>query len=277
MKQKFKIILALLFFSLNFLTVQKTFAAEKCYGTKNDICLTVTSTPAGTIPEKTNVALNFSVAKKDKTDLCESGRSIHNLLVHYEGGIQNQGKFIKQGTGSSFSYTFNSGAKDQPNKYMGIFACLTSPADISNLSELQRTNKAWTIDFSQNTGQQVVTTPPTDPGKPLDNSKPSTGNVKEVDCENDPDGQNCIYNPLPTSDLASTFMLIVKGFLVMTGAWSTLFIIVGGFRMVVSAGDEEAYTKGKQTITWAVLGLVAAMLSFSIVAVVQNLLHVGIK
>ena len=46
--------------------------------------------------------------------------------------------------------------------------------------------------------------------------------------------------------------------------------------MVISSGDEEAYTKAKKTITWAVLGLAVALLSFSIVAIVEDLLQVNI-
>lgn len=85
-----------------------------------------------------------------------------------------------------------------------------------------------------------------------------------------------LYNPLPENDLTHVFLLITKSFLDIMGIFAVIFIIVGGFQMVISSGDEEAYTKAKKTITWAVLGLAVALLSFSIVAIVEDLLQVNI-
>jgi len=82
-----------------------------------------------------------------------------------------------------------------------------------------------------------------------------------------------LFNPLPLDNITGTFIVIVKGFLMILGIWAVIFIIVGGFRLVISAGNEEAVTAAKKTITWAILGLVIAALSFSIVAIVQNLLR----
>lgn len=86
-----------------------------------------------------------------------------------------------------------------------------------------------------------------------------------------------LFNPLPEDDLGHTFLLILQGLLGMLGVLATVFIVVGGVQMVVSAGSEEAITKAKKTITWAVLGLLAALLSFSIVAIVQDLLQASLK
>lgn len=101
--------------------------------------------------------------------------------------------------------------------------------------------------------------------------------TKQVDCDKNPNEQDCLYNPLPADALTDVFLLIVKGFLGIVAVWGVIFIIVGGFRMVMAAGNEEAYTQAKKTIVWAVLGVVAALLSFSIMQIVQNLLHVSIK
>ncbi len=91
------------------------------------------------------------------------------------------------------------------------------------------------------------------------------------------DPAKCLYNPLPQEDLTSVFLSLVKGFLAITGIWAVMFIIVGGFQMVMAAGNEEMYLKAKKTIIWAILGLVIAMLAFSIVAIVQSLLNATIK
>lgn len=86
-----------------------------------------------------------------------------------------------------------------------------------------------------------------------------------------------LYNPLPENDLTHVFLLITKSFLGIIGIWAVMFIIFGGFQMVTASGNEEAYEKAKKTITWAVLGLAVALLSFSIIAIVEDLLQANIS
>ena len=83
-----------------------------------------------------------------------------------------------------------------------------------------------------------------------------------------------LINPLPVDNLTAMFLFIVKGFLAIVGVWGVLFVIVGGFRMVMAAGNEEQYLAAKKTITWAILGVVVAVMSFSVMAIVQNLIGV---
>ncbi len=83
-----------------------------------------------------------------------------------------------------------------------------------------------------------------------------------------------LMNPIPTEGLLDTFLGITKGFLAGLAIWAVIAIIFAGFRMVISAGNEEAITQAKKAITWAILGLVIALLSFSMVAIVQNILNV---
>ncbi|HYV34046.1 MAG TPA: hypothetical protein VE973_04335 [Candidatus Limnocylindria bacterium] len=90
-----------------------------------------------------------------------------------------------------------------------------------------------------------------------------------------------LYNPLPSGelfcptvacDLTQLFLLLIRDILQLVPIVSVLFIIIGGFQMVSSAGNEERLVKAKKTILWAVMGLVFALLSFSIIAIVKNLL-----
>lgn len=78
--------------------------------------------------------------------------------------------------------------------------------------------------------------------------------------------------PISTEGLLDTFLGITKGFLAGLAIWAVIAIIFAGFRMVIAAGNEEAITQAKKAITWAILGLVVALLSFSIVAIVQNII-----
>ncbi len=86
-----------------------------------------------------------------------------------------------------------------------------------------------------------------------------------------------LVNPLPWDGLLETFLGITKGLLAGLAIWAVIAIIISGFRMVLAAGNEEAIATAKRSITWAILGLVVAILSFSIVAIVQNLLNVKIE
>jgi hypothetical protein len=100
-------------------------------------------------------------------------------------------------------------------------------------------------------------------------------NSSAIDCKKSPD--SCVYNPLATDELTTLFLWIAKGMLSIVAVWAVIFIIVGGFQMVMSQGNEEAYTTAKKTVIYAVLGVIVSILSFSIIAVVQNLLHADIR
>lgn len=52
------------------------------------------------------------------------------------------------------------------------------------------------------------------------------------------------------------------------GAISVLMIIIGGIRYVTSNGDQNQITSAKNTILYAVIGLVVSILAYAIVAFV---------
>src|SRR3989338_4768607 len=69
------------------------------------------------------------------------------------------------------------------------------------------------------------------------------------------------------------FMFVINSILLpLAGIIAMLFIIIGGYQYITSAGDEEAATKGKKTLSNAVIGLVVVILSSVIVTVVINAL-----
>jgi hypothetical protein len=107
---------------------------------------------------------------------------------------------------------------------------------------------------------------------------PTVAAAPPVDCSGpNPNPNFCFYNPLPVDSLTETLLLIMRGFLGVVGIWSVAFIIIGGFRYVGSQGNEEQVTAARKTITWAVIGFAIAMLAFSIMAIVQNILQTNIR
>lgn len=68
------------------------------------------------------------------------------------------------------------------------------------------------------------------------------------------------------------FTKIVKAVInvlsIIVGAVSVIMIIIGGFRYVVSAGDSNAISSAKNTILYAIVGLVIVLFAQIIVAFV---------
>ncbi|MCL5666357.1 MAG: pilin [Patescibacteria group bacterium] len=85
----------------------------------------------------------------------------------------------------------------------------------------------------------------------------------------------CLENPLPVDSLTDMILLIMRGFLAIVGIWAVVFIIIGGFKMVMAQGNEEAFTSAKKTVTWAIIGLGIALLAFSVIAIVQNFFNIS--
>ena len=66
-------------------------------------------------------------------------------------------------------------------------------------------------------------------------------------------------------DLISAVITIVNIFLILAGLVAAIFLIVGGVQYIISRGDEDATEKAKNTILYAIVGLVVIGLAAAIV------------
>lgn len=66
------------------------------------------------------------------------------------------------------------------------------------------------------------------------------------------------------------FFSIAKILLSVLAMIAVVFIIIGGFQYVTSSGNQEQAEKGRSTVVYAVIGLVIAILAYTIVSVVNN-------
>ncbi len=73
----------------------------------------------------------------------------------------------------------------------------------------------------------------------------------------------------------SIFKTVINVLLFLIGAISVIMIIYGGIRYVTSGGDQGAVTSAKNTILYAVVGLVVAILAYAIVNFVVGAFGVG--
>jgi hypothetical protein len=66
------------------------------------------------------------------------------------------------------------------------------------------------------------------------------------------------------------FQTIANTLIFLVGAVAVLFLIIGGLRYVVSNGDPKNVEAAKNTILYAIVGVVVAILSFAAVQFVIN-------
>ena len=67
-----------------------------------------------------------------------------------------------------------------------------------------------------------------------------------------------------------TFTNLANTILYIVGLVSVVMLIFGGLRYVVSGGDSKKVTDAKNTVLYAIIGLVIAILSYAIVNFVLN-------
>ena len=66
------------------------------------------------------------------------------------------------------------------------------------------------------------------------------------------------------------FRTITNVLLFIIGAVSVIMLIIGGFRYVTSQGDSSQVTSAKNTILYAIIGLIIAILAFAVVSFVTD-------
>lgn len=139
-----------------------------------------------------------------------------------------------------------------------------------------RNLSAATDGFSLTFGTAVPNNTPTNTPNNTPNNGPTNtctgsgcGTLNTGDFDKEVDR---LINPINIGTFPELVLFVMRGFIFLIGVMSVLVIMIGGIRMVLAQGNQEFVTKGKQTIIWAVAGLIVALLSYSLVSIVQNLL-----
>lgn len=85
----------------------------------------------------------------------------------------------------------------------------------------------------------------------------------------------CLDNPLGDNSLSmeEVYARIIYGFMAGTGALALLMFVIGGFQWLTAAGNAEKVKKGRDTLMWAVLGLVVIFSSYAILRAVFTTLQ----
>ena len=70
--------------------------------------------------------------------------------------------------------------------------------------------------------------------------------------------------------LPDQIKIITNTLLLAIGVSAVLMLIIGGFRYVFSQGNEKSISAAKDTILYAVIGIIVAIMSYSIITFVIN-------
>lgn len=193
----------------------------------------------------------------------------------------------------SRTYTLINGTEksDSTKRIKANAVVIRTPRDQTNVSigatQYENLTTEWaTIKRDPNTKEPQTTTttgtnPPTNtntntapPNNSKDNALINTG-VTATYKEDLDSALGYFTNPLTKDTLPELLASILKILFILIGMISVIIIIIAGFRMVLASGNEAELTKAKAAITWAIIGLIVSLMSFSIVAIIQRLIQVG--
>lgn len=74
-----------------------------------------------------------------------------------------------------------------------------------------------------------------------------------------------LKNPLKTDSPQQLIGIIIKGLLGVVGSTALLFFIYGGMTWLTSGGNPEKVKKGRDTLVWAIIGLMVIFSSYILV------------
>ena len=101
---------------------------------------------------------------------------------------------------------------------------------------------------------------------------PMTAHAADPDCSSEKatlkNGADCAKGDDQQTDLfgqAGVFKIITNVLLFIIGAISVIMLIIGGIRYTVSGGDSSAVQSAKNTILYAIVGIVVAILAYAVV------------
>ena len=78
-------------------------------------------------------------------------------------------------------------------------------------------------------------------------------------------GTECAQGNTSSTPLVDQIKVITNTMLFAIGVVAVIMLIIGGFRYVFSGGNQQSVTGAKDTILYAVIGIVVALLAYAIV------------
>ena len=129
--------------------------------------------------------------------------------------------------------------------------------------------------------QTPTSTPPNQTPTPTPTPSPGPGGGTLPECtDNYSSPEICLpKNPFQGSggiagsgSLTQLAAKVVVYLLYFAGIVAVIFVIIGGYKYMTAGGNEETATKGRKTMTQAIIGLVIVILAYVIITAVVNFL-----
>lgn len=105
--------------------------------------------------------------------------------------------------------------------------------------------------------------------------------ISYADCsgtsQTDTNGKVCLPNPLGKSGTDIPILLgkIISSVLGVVGSLALVMFIYGGITWMLSAGNQEQVTKGKNILIWATIGIVIIFSAYALVKFVLTTVTTG--
>ncbi|MEK7652076.1 MAG: pilin [Patescibacteria group bacterium] len=103
------------------------------------------------------------------------------------------------------------------------------------------------------------------PTQPL---RSNDGGSCVIDGFNTSDTKLC--NPLPDKNLGELVYRLINYILIGISSMAIVTVVIAAFIIVSSQGNEEAIKGAKTSISWAVVGIVLALLAYSIASIIES-------
>jgi hypothetical protein len=88
--------------------------------------------------------------------------------------------------------------------------------------------------------------------------------------------QSRLKNPLKAETFTKLFVRIANWVAGFVAILAVLVVMIGGIQYMVAGGDEEKIKSARKTIKWALIGLVIALLSWSLLKELLGILGVEV-
>ena len=69
--------------------------------------------------------------------------------------------------------------------------------------------------------------------------------------------------------------VLTKAIIALAGGFAFVFMIVGGIQILTAYGNEEKVSAGKKTMTYAIVGLLIALLAYAVVSIISGVRLAG--
>lgn len=100
----------------------------------------------------------------------------------------------------------------------------------------------------------------------------ASGSVSALTLQEGAEAARCDGCPRDLFGDTGVFKQVTNTILYIVGIVAVIMLIIGGIRYVISGGDSKKVTDAKNTILYAIIGLVIAFLAFAIVNFVVSAL-----